>query len=254
VADNYLEFSEEITGLTEDEKQWWLDQLEPVYVLGDKEYTEANLPAECDTAKADWCGCRGYRDLPDCESNPYVQVGFVYEFIEDPAENDAESGRCLHIYCEDWGSLDGVAHLVRKFLKRFRPKECWSLTWSETCSKPRIGNFGGGWLFVTAEGVEWGDTFSQTESLWKNFQQLQAGGEPGTEETSGEAEDDACGYVLYNPDADELVTTTVYRDRELAVEDASRVNDAIVVRLPLFQETPAGRSEQGDPDGEGEAP
>ncbi|NLX98374.1 MAG: hypothetical protein GXY83_19625 [Rhodopirellula sp.] len=223
MADNYLEFSEEITGLTENEKQWWLDQFEPVYVFGDKEYTEANLPAQCDTAKADWYGCRGYRDMPDCESSPFAQVGFAYVFIEAPAEDDVDSGRCLHIYSQDWGSLDGVAHLVQKFLKKFRPKECWSLTWAETCSKPRIGNFGGGWMFVTAEKVEWGDTFSQAEALWKASQQQDA----------EEEKDTACVHVLYDFDMRELASTTVYPDSEAAANDAAGLDNVMVLSLEV---------------------
>lgn len=38
-------------------------------------------------------------------------------------------------------------------------------------------------------------------------------------------------WVLYSHDADELVTTTCYRDPEKAAEDAARLNDVIVVRL-----------------------
>ena len=52
--------------------------------------------------------------------------------------------------------LSLVIPLVRKFLKQFRPDDCWSLTWSETCSKPRVGQFGGGAVFVTASDVAWG--------------------------------------------------------------------------------------------------
>ncbi|HBO44908.1 MAG TPA: hypothetical protein DD670_13465 [Planctomycetaceae bacterium] len=182
MADNYLEFSEVLDGLTEEEEAWLKHQLEIVCVFGEQECPQDALPDEWDLTKADWVGCRAYRDMPDYESNHYAHAGFGYAF-DDPSEHDRENeGKSLHIYSEDWGNLDGVAHLVRKFLKRFRPGECWSLTWSETCSKPRIGNFGGGWMFVTAERVEWGDTFSQAEALWKNFQQQAEG------ETDGEGE------------------------------------------------------------------
>ena len=60
-------------------------------------------------------------------------------------------GRHLWVYAEESGSPDNVAWLVQKFLKKFRPDQCWSLTYSTTCSKPRVGEFGGGAVFVTAD-------------------------------------------------------------------------------------------------------
>ena len=60
-------------------------------------------------------------------------------------------GRHLWFYAEESGSPDNVAWLVQKFLKRFRPDQCWSLTYAATCSKPRVGEFGGGAVFVTAD-------------------------------------------------------------------------------------------------------
>ncbi|MGA2258340.1 MAG: hypothetical protein ABSG53_27055, partial [Thermoguttaceae bacterium] len=44
--------------------------------------------------------------------------------------------------------------LVHKFLKRFRPDQCWSLTYANTCSKFRVGEFSGGAVFVTANEIK----------------------------------------------------------------------------------------------------
>jgi hypothetical protein len=43
---------------------------------------------------------------------------------------------------------------VQKFLKKFRPGQCWSLAYSTTCSKPRVSEFGGGAVFVTADTIQ----------------------------------------------------------------------------------------------------
>ena len=43
------------------------------------------------------------------------------------------------------------------------------------------------------------------------------------------------GYILYDFDAGDLATTTVYRDRQEAVEDADVLANVIVLALPLPQ-------------------
>ena len=88
--------------------------------------------------------------------------GFEYVFADD---QDAPDGwrRHLWIHAGEWGYVDGVAQLVRKFLKRFRPEECWSLTYATTCSKPRVGEFGGGAVFVTADAIHWQNAYEFVE-------------------------------------------------------------------------------------------
>ena len=61
----------------------------------------------------------------------------------------------MWLYAEEWGDVEHVACLVRQFLLRFRPDRCWSLTYSCTCSKLRVGEFGGGAVFVTADEVKY---------------------------------------------------------------------------------------------------
>jgi hypothetical protein len=52
---------------------------------------------------------------------------------------------------------------VQKFLTKFRPDQCWSLTYSTTCSKPRVSEFGGGAVFVTAETIQWQNAYDFIE-------------------------------------------------------------------------------------------
>ena len=61
------------------------------------------------------------------------------------------------------GNADNVAWLVQKFLKKFRPDQCWSLTYAATCSKPRVGEFGGGAMFVTANKIKWQNAYDFIE-------------------------------------------------------------------------------------------
>jgi hypothetical protein len=153
MADNYQEFSEVIPNLSKEEAAWLKDQLEIIVVFDGEEFTDDALPENRSSDEADWIGCRALRDMEDYESGAGADAGFQYEFRDS---DDETLGRHLWVYAHDWGYVDNVAHLVRKFLKQFRPDDCWSLTWSETCSKPRVGQFGGGAVFVTASDVAWG--------------------------------------------------------------------------------------------------
>lgn len=62
------------------------------------------------------------------------------------------------VYAEESGEPHHVAKLVQEFLKRFRPDSHFTLSWAWTCSKPRIGHFGGGAVFVTATKMKWMST------------------------------------------------------------------------------------------------
>ena len=81
-------------------------------------------------------------------------TGFQWAFDAD----DGPWAEHLWLHAEEYGEVDRVADLVQKFLKQFRPQECWSLGYAVSCSKPRVGEFGGGAVFVTARGVSWDST------------------------------------------------------------------------------------------------
>jgi hypothetical protein len=173
VADNYLEFSQVITDLSQEEETWLASQLDTVHVFGDREYAADQVPGDLDQCEADWIGCRAYRDDPDCAD--YVKeiemedAGFEYSFADDDAPDGW--GRHLWIHGGESGYVDGVACLVRKFLKRFRPDQCWSLTYATNCSKPRVGEFGGGAIFVTAEEIHWQNAYEFVEQHRAAFKQ-----------------------------------------------------------------------------------
>jgi len=166
MADMYTEFSEVIPRLTKEEEVWLKEQLEIVYVFDGKEYTDATLPKERSSDEADWVGCGVFRDVEDYDCSAGADAGFQYEFCDS---DDKDTGRYLWLYAQDWGYVDNVVHLVRKFLGTFRSNDCWSLTWSTTCSKPRAGEFGGGAVFVTAERVEHQDTWAFIERQREAF-------------------------------------------------------------------------------------
>lgn len=150
MADNYLTFSEVLPHLTPEEEAWLQSQLQTVYVFEGIELTENQLASDVDLEKADWIGCRAWRDMPDYDEDG--KVGFQYAF-HDGHGLPIDRGRYLWVYDEEQGDPWRVAHLVQKFLQTFRPDQCWSITYALSCSKPRAREFGGGGIFVTAAEI-----------------------------------------------------------------------------------------------------
>ena len=143
MADSYTEFSEIIENLTIEEASWLDHQL-------------STAPdADCPIFLKD-CPDR-YPGDSDC--------GFGYSFEE-------HDGRCwLWIGSSEGCNVDYVAHLVQKFLKQFRPGQCWSLTYAVTCSKLRVGEFGGGAVFVTADEIYDHNAYAFVDQQRAAFQQ-----------------------------------------------------------------------------------
>ncbi len=236
MADNYVEFSQVIPQLTEEEADWLRQQLEVVYVFGDREYAEDALPDDLNREDADWVGCRAYRDMAGYDPDFGEHAGFEYAFSED--DEDKDWGRHLWFRTAEYGSVDRVAHLVQKFLKRFRPNDCWSLTWATTCSKPRVGEFGGGAVFVTATDIKWNDAYDFVE------QQRAAFASSGTaaDRSPVGCPQQVRRYILYDFDVGDLATTNVYDDYREAADDASELNNVIVMPL-LFEEEASDAAE-----------
>ena len=69
---------------------------------------------------------------------------------EDSRQFDAEiQGDHLWVYAEEAGLVDNVIWLLRQFIATFRPKDHVIFTWSYTCDKMRVDEFGGGAALVT---------------------------------------------------------------------------------------------------------
>lgn len=125
MADNYLEFSAGLDLGVNAERRWLEQQLEEV------EHEEGDMP-------------RFLLDYPERlegETSPGFEVNWAVDRVV--------------FYAVEHGNVCHLAHLVQKFLREFHPEDAWFVTWAESCSKPRIGEFGGGAAFVTADEVRW---------------------------------------------------------------------------------------------------
>ena len=126
MANNYCQWSELIEELTDEEMNWFHSCLtwEPPY------NDDHELPA-----------------------------GFVFPFWYDPDAGGVNfdydlkrKERTLHVYAEEDGNLDTLSALVQEFIKKFRPDFIFCVSWADTCSKMRVGVFGGGAMVVSREG------------------------------------------------------------------------------------------------------
>jgi hypothetical protein len=146
MADYYLQFSETIDHLTEEEEQWLRDQLWKVVKVEDRV-----IPCEEASGRGDiwdWEGPHALADMSD---------EFQSEPFEWDIDHEEDRGR-LTLFAEEYGEVGAVGEFVRRFLARFRPNDTWSMTYSCSCSRPRPGDFGGGALMVTRDGYRTVDT------------------------------------------------------------------------------------------------
>ena len=176
MANNYTEFSE---ALEFDELQWeeqvqWLkEQLEDVYGYWKNPdataegmvyfSTQSPVPEAYAFDDAVYHGPRFLTDHPDVD--PYVAKdpdrGFSYTLEESH----------IVLYAEENGDPGKVVWLVRKFLDRFDRHGAWSMAYCCRCDKPRIGEFGGGSVVVTAQTAQWFDASAAAMDRIKELQQ-----------------------------------------------------------------------------------
>jgi hypothetical protein len=155
MANNYVQFSEGLLLESSEEKAWLQDQLEPVElaVLTNRSDSDERPPCYIVPPGAD-----DYREGYDpagtfpkflCDTLG-LDYGFEGAGFEVEWEDDEEPGHVV-FFAEEMGCPERLGWLIQKYLQTFRPDETWSLTWSETCSRPRCGEFGGGGMLVTAD-------------------------------------------------------------------------------------------------------
>ena len=146
MANNYLQFSEMITNLTPEQVEWIKKELTP--------------PTE-ETVKV-WLA-----DHPlDDPGNHDMWPNFGWK-IEDDSRKERKD---LWLYSEDQGDLEHLIIFMQRFLHRWSPEVCFTLTWAQTCSRPIVSEFGGGWLVVSANAVRSGDTWSAAQAAVKELQ------------------------------------------------------------------------------------
>ncbi len=158
MADTYFEFSELLLVNSQEEIDWLNHQLETVDEDG-LGLPDGGMPRFMyDLALV----MEGDQRLVEGTVEP---TDLTCQGFRDGWHKEDDEIKALWIYAEEHGNNDSVAYLVQLFLRQFQPNGCWSLTYSYRCSKPRVGEFGGGAVFVTAHNAKWMDTHCFVEEL-----------------------------------------------------------------------------------------
>lgn len=152
MADNYLQYSVEVTGLTDEEIAWFQQALT-------WDLSEEQEKAEAQGADPDTVTPPGWWD------DYGGSCGTSYELDK--------KGREILLYAEESGNVGGAAELLFTFVTTYRPDAIYVIEWAETCSRMRPGQFGGGACVVSREGIlmhgagEWASRMRRKIEAWR---------------------------------------------------------------------------------------
>ena len=104
----------------------------------------------------------------------------LYKRIVNSGDEDSEAsficnveqeGVALWLYADDYGDLGALWYQIEEWQKAYDITFPFSMTWSETCSYPRLGEFGGGWSITykgcTIAGTTWDAVADALQELLK---------------------------------------------------------------------------------------
>ena len=157
MANNYMQFSEKIDGLTPEMAEW----VERVLCFDGSPYRNDENEDNYLAALADLLGVK-LEELVD------VDVDFWPNF--DWQVGGAEKSS---LWLKDNGESFGFDELmlfVHALIKKWMPDYIFTMTWAGTCSKHRLGEFGGGWAMVTKDVVDYEDTWAEVNARVKKYQ------------------------------------------------------------------------------------
>lgn len=156
MADTYVQFSEVIGDLTDEEKAW-VEKLPEPYFLQQHNEKRRDYPRRKAAAKK-----RIMSRFPAIEEDSWDEFpSFKWKVTEAP---DGTQEYRWWIYSDTNGLPDHVAAAVQSFLKKFRPKKVFTLTWAETCEELKHGAFGGGWIAVSARSIQRSNSWERAEN------------------------------------------------------------------------------------------
>lgn len=87
----------------------------------------------------------------------------------------------LHDACGTF-DLNFLTLVVQAFIQKWRPDYIFSVTWATTCTKPLVGEFGGGWVIVTKDKIQTGNTWTEINKAMIAIKYEREIGEKITEE------------------------------------------------------------------------
>jgi 3-deoxy-D-manno-octulosonic-acid transferase len=74
-----------------------------------------------------------------------------------------ERESAIWVYAEEYGDVQRLADLVAEYQEEYVTVPPWILSWSETCSKMRLDEFGGGAVAVKGGQQKWFNPMLEAE-------------------------------------------------------------------------------------------
>jgi hypothetical protein len=144
MANNYTQFSFGIRLATDEQITWARNAVAYLNDVGNGQ----REPAE---------GDEFYGILYDPEEPEYIGYEVEVDQVFLPSDGGLATGLWFH--SDESGDMERLVPFVQEFLSRFDPEGSVGASWADTCSAPRVDEFGGGAVYITAEGTEWMSTY-----------------------------------------------------------------------------------------------
>lgn len=168
MADNYCQWSESIE--VTDEEAAWLNQ---VLSLEFKTDEDLDIDADLESFRPnalDDLERRLYSLDVDISLDDESWPNFDYR-ISDTENNGLKD---FWVHSDEYGNLNNLVAVVEALINKFRKDYIFTLTFAETCSRPRVSQFGGGAVVVTAAETYWFSTYSWVEQKVKEIKSMAA--------------------------------------------------------------------------------
>lgn len=75
------------------------------------------------------------------------------------------------VHSDESGDVDALCDVVSRWMQTFGIKEPWTMEWAETCSKPRINEFGGGAAVVYPGSIDFFSTGNWVRNRLANWRE-----------------------------------------------------------------------------------
>ena len=145
MADYYIMFSVLIERISDEELQWFRDEL----ARGEKILAEEDEPKRLELME------ELQKDYEDADPDYWPD----FRFDTRDAEKEEARPCWVWLYSEGNGILDHAVRIIERWLAKFRPNEAVGFEWSASCSKPRTDAYGGGAVYITASETKWMTTW-----------------------------------------------------------------------------------------------
>ena len=154
MADHYTGFSEMIKHITAEEQKWIEGIPQAESFEEDTQYENEDQWKKALVIALETHGIA----VEDMELSVFPN------FEHEIHDHHGSTHPSWWIYTEEWAHIDHAGHVVQAFIRKFRPDYVFKLTWCEYCSKPRIGEFGGGWMVASKDEIVFGNTWEEADN------------------------------------------------------------------------------------------